>query len=84
MTAVDGMVAVEVADPLMVSLISASFVMVVGMLTWMVRELARISTQQTRLEERQKFSEWRHDAHEVRLRELEHVAGLHGRHDPTD
>lgn len=76
------MLAVEVADPLMVSLISASFVMVVGMLTWMVRELARISTQQTRLEERQKFSEWRHDAHEVRLHELEQVAGAHGRHDP--
>lgn len=81
MTAVDGMVAVEVADPLMVSLISASFVMVVGMLTWIVRELARISTQQTRLEERQRFSEWRHDAHEERLRELEYEVGVHGRHE---
>lgn len=71
--------AIEIPDPILTALVSISFPLTVGFMVWIVRELARISTQQTRLEERQRFSEWRHDANEQRLRELEHVAG---RHDP--
>lgn len=80
------MLAVEIPDGLLTALVSVSFPLVVGMLVWIVRELARISTQQTRLEERQaaaeKLAQWQHDAAEGRLRKLEHAAGLHGRHDP--
>lgn len=78
------MLAVEIPDPLLTALVSISFPLVVGLMAWIVRELTRISQTTTRLEERQRFSEWRHDAHEARLRELEHVAGFAGQHDQRD
>lgn len=68
----------QIPDAALTALVAVSFPLVVSLMVWIVRELARISTQQTRLEERQRFSEWRHDSHEARLRELEHVAGTSG------
>lgn len=72
------MLAVEVADPLMVALISSSFVMVVGMMAWMVRSLLKL---EGRIEAAEKLAEWRYDVHTERLRDLEQSAATQHRHE---
>jgi hypothetical protein len=61
--------AVEVADPYVVAIMGPSFVLVVGFMAWIVRELARISKATTVLEAKLEKSE---ALVELRLRELEH------------
>jgi hypothetical protein len=42
----------EIADPLLYGLIPVSFVMVVTLIAWIIRELARISVLLAKLQER--------------------------------
>jgi hypothetical protein len=56
--------AVEIPDGLIYALLPVSFVMIVGLMAWMVRELGRISENNARFEERV-------EDHERRLNRLE-------------
>jgi hypothetical protein len=54
----------EIPDGLIFALLPVSFVMIVGLMAWIVRELGRITVQNARTEER-------HEDHERRIDALE-------------
>lgn len=53
--------AIQVSDGLVTGLVPVAFVMVIGLFTWIVRELSRISQIAGRMEERMTDAESRLD-----------------------
>jgi hypothetical protein len=53
--------AVEISDGLITALVPVAFVMVIGLFTWIVRELSRISQIAGRMDERMTDAERRLD-----------------------
>lgn len=58
---------VQISDGLIAGLVPVAFVMVIGLFTWIVRELSRISQIAGRMEERMTDAE----------RRLDHLEGGH-------
>jgi cytochrome oxidase assembly protein ShyY1 len=54
--------AIEISDGLVTGLVPVAFVMVIGLFTWIVRELSRISQIAGRMEERMTDAERRLDS----------------------
>ena len=52
---------VQISDGMLTALVPVVFVMVIGLFTWIVRELSRVSTSLGRLEERMTDAERRLD-----------------------
>jgi hypothetical protein len=59
--------AIEISDGLVTALVPVAFVAVIGLFTWIVRELSRISQIAGRMEERMSDAE----------RRLDHIDGRH-------